>query len=230
MTGASDNKTLFSVAEKVLVATGAQANQACLDFGCGHGNYTIPLAHLVGPAGKVYALDKDEQALEQLGERARAVGLANIETVVWSGESRFPFGNDSLDLVLLYDVLHGHYFSADERASLFREVGRVSKPGALLSVFPRHMADDEVAREIVGRAARAGFEAAGEYEGPVVHDDAVTRGRTVTFRKAGGRSPPPSIGPVPSGSCVGPWLSAPLCYDRRRRQVSTPRNRRAFWV
>ena len=187
MTIASDNKTLFSVAEKVLVTTGVQANQACLDFGCGHGNYAIPLARLVGPAGKVYALDKDERALERLGERARAAGLANIETVVWSDESRLPFGNRSLDLVLLYDVLHEHYFSADQRASLLREVGRVSKPGALLSVFPHHMAEDEVAREVVGRAARAGFEAAGEYEGPLVHDDAVTPGRIVTFRKAGGQ-------------------------------------------
>jgi len=191
MAADSDRNVLGSVAAEVLTSVGVRPGQTCLDFGCGHGNYTVPLAHLVGPAGKVYALDKSQSALDRLGKRARAEGIANIIALASSGDTALPLGDGSLDLILLYDVLHGYYFSAAERASLFREAGRVTKPGALLSVFPHHMADDEVAREIVGRAARADFEAAGEYEGPVVHDDAVTRGRIITFRKGSGPPEPP---------------------------------------
>jgi ubiquinone/menaquinone biosynthesis C-methylase UbiE len=135
----------------------------------------------------VYALDKDEAELQRLAESAKAAELSNIKVMVSSGKVALPLGDGCLDLVLLYDVLHGYYFSTDQREALFHEVKRVSKPGALLSVFPRHMADDEVAGEVVERLARTGFEVHDEYQGPVVHDDTVTGGHILTFRKATGQ-------------------------------------------
>jgi len=51
-------------------------------------------------------------------------------------------------VVLLYDVLHSYYFSPDERRKLLREVYRVLKPNALLSVYPEHVELEEVKREI----------------------------------------------------------------------------------
>ncbi len=51
-------------------------------------------------------------------------------------------------VVLLYDVLHSYYFSVNERRKLLREVYRVLKPNALLSVYPEHMELEEVKREI----------------------------------------------------------------------------------
>ena len=174
---------LFETATRVLRAIGVETGQTCLDFGCGHGNYTVPLARLAGPTGKVFAVDKDKRVLKKLARRTRAAGLANIKRLPSAGELTLPLEDGSVDVILLYDVLHAHYFSAKQRASLLEEVARVGKPGALLSVFPNHMTDNEVDREVVARAAALGFESASEYEGPLVHDDGVTEGRILTFRK-----------------------------------------------
>jgi len=174
---------LFSAAENVLARVGLRPGQTCLDFGCGHGNYTIPLARLVGPAGEVLALDQDRAALERLTERARGAGVANVRTLPSSGEPVLPLEDASVDVTLLYDVLHDHYFSPEQRAALFEEVGRVSRPGGRLSVFPNHMTDKQISHEVVARARRLGFQKADEYNGPLVHDDGITDGRILTFCK-----------------------------------------------
>jgi len=162
-------------------------NLACIDqaecIRCGHGNYTIPLARLVGPTGEVLALDQDERALDRLAERARQAGVANVRTLPSPGEPTLPLEDGSVDLILLYDVLHDHYFSPKQRAALFEEVGRVSRAGGRLSVFPRHMTDEEIEGEVIARARRLGFEKVDEYSGPVVHDDDITEGLILTFRK-----------------------------------------------
>jgi len=130
-------------------------NLACIDqaecIRCGHGNYTIPLARLVGPTGEVLALDQDERALDRLAERARQAGVANVRTLPSPGEPTLPLEDGSVDLILLYDVLHDP--------------------------------DEEIEGEVIARARRLGFEKVDEYSGPVVHDDDITEGLILTFRK-----------------------------------------------
>src|SRR5690554_1427627 len=43
--------------ETLLKALGVQSGQTVCDMGCGNGFYTLPLAKLVGPEGKVLAVD-----------------------------------------------------------------------------------------------------------------------------------------------------------------------------
>lgn len=176
-------ETLFAAATKVLRAVGVEADKTCLDFGCGRGNYTIPLARIAGPAGTVYALDKDEGELDKLVERAREAGLDNVVRIDSPGDLRIALDEGSLDVVLLYDVLHSHYFSTEQRDALFGEIGRVAADRALLSVFPNHMETDEIQEEVVRRAADIGFQVAGEYTGPVVHADGIIEGHIITFRR-----------------------------------------------
>lgn len=178
---------LLAAAERALSAAGIVRGARCLDFGCGHGNYTIPLARIVGPAGTVYALDKDEGELDKLVERAREAGLDNVVRIDSPGDIRIALDDGSLDVILLYDVLHSHYFSAEQRDALFGEIGRVAADRALLSVFPNHMEPDEIEQEVVRRAAGIGFENAREYRGPVVHDDGIIDGRIVTFGRMRGK-------------------------------------------
>ena len=52
--------------EKFLRSVGLGKGQVVLDFGCGEGHYSIPASKLVGEEGKIYALDKDKQALNSL--------------------------------------------------------------------------------------------------------------------------------------------------------------------
>jgi len=56
--------------EDVLRRIGITEGQKVLDFGCGSGNYTIPIAKIVGDEGTVYALDKNSYSLNELMQRA----------------------------------------------------------------------------------------------------------------------------------------------------------------
>jgi ubiquinone/menaquinone biosynthesis C-methylase UbiE len=76
------------------------------DMGCGNGFYTVQLARLVGPKGKVYAVDIQPEMLKFLGERAKKAKVTNrIEPVLgelW--DPKLPEGK--IDLILLVDVYH----------------------------------------------------------------------------------------------------------------------------
>lgn len=48
---------------------GLQPGQTALDLGCGPGFWTLPLAEIVGPTGKVWALDVSQEMLDTLAEQ-----------------------------------------------------------------------------------------------------------------------------------------------------------------
>src|SRR5688500_18515537 len=60
---------------------GFNVGQTLLDIGCGPGYATLDLADIVGPSGRVVAIDRSRRFLDHLeGERAHR-GLEQIETV-----------------------------------------------------------------------------------------------------------------------------------------------------
>jgi ubiquinone/menaquinone biosynthesis C-methylase UbiE len=70
-------------------------------------------------------------------------------------------GEESVDLVLLHDVIH----LIDERAVLFEQTHRVLKPGGRVSVYPMHLGNDALSREM----QKSGFSlAAIAYEGNIL--------------------------------------------------------------
>jgi ubiquinone/menaquinone biosynthesis C-methylase UbiE len=169
--------------EVYLKDIGIQKGQVVLDFGCGDGHYTIPAAKVVGKKGSVYALDKEKGALDKLIKRAKAEGLKNIKVKETKGELRINLQNNSLDAVLLYDVLH--YHNQEERRKIYAEVYRILKKGALLSVFPRHHKEemhldlDQVRKEIEG----AKFHFEGRFLKRLLHDDDYVKDNVFNFRK-----------------------------------------------
>lgn len=60
---------------------GFGAGQTLLDIGCGPGYATLDLAELVGPGGRVVALDRSRRFLQALEAMRSERGLANIETI-----------------------------------------------------------------------------------------------------------------------------------------------------
>jgi len=126
---------LESRAIEVLERIGIRKGQAVLDFGCGYGIYTIPVAKIVGEQGRVYALDKDKEALDTLMQKAGSEGLINIERMEPSGELEIELADETVDVVLLFDVFHSFYFpQAGDRRRLLGEIRRIMKPSAFLSI------------------------------------------------------------------------------------------------
>jgi len=173
-------KKLESQALEVLRSVGINRGQIVLDFGCGSGTYTIPAAKIVGEQGRVYALDKDKKVFDELMQKAKLAGLKNIERMDTSGELRIDLTDESVDIVLLFDVFHPYYFpQADDRKSLLNEIYRIMKPSAFISVWPKHM-ESEAKNEIES----ADFYLETEYSGTFVHDNYDReRGKILNFRK-----------------------------------------------
>ncbi|OYT62772.1 MAG: hypothetical protein B6U69_01050 [Thermofilum sp. ex4484_15] len=128
---------------KLFKKLGIREGMKILDFGCGSGNYTIPIALIVGNRGVVYAIDKEDrgywpgEGLNELRERISRYGLVNVTVIKTKGELRLPLSSNSIDFALLFDVLHTYYFpTSAQRIKLIREIHRVLKPGGCLLYYP----------------------------------------------------------------------------------------------
>ena len=165
---------------EVLETVGIKRGQIVLDFGCGSGMYTIPTAKIVGKEGRVYALDKDNEALDELMQKAESAGLKNIERMETSGKLETELTDESVDIVLLFDVFHSYYFpQTDDRRKLLGEIYRIMKPSAFVLVWPKHM-ESEAKDEIES----ADFYLESEYTGTLIHDyHDREEGQILNFRK-----------------------------------------------
>ncbi len=127
--------------------TGIQNGFHVLDYGCGPGSYIVPLAGLVGPTGRVYALDVHPLAIQMVERLALKRGLTNITTIQSDCRTGLPDG--SLDVVLLYDVFH----HLGQPGIVLKELHRVLKPSGVLSVSDHHLRE----QEIVSGITKQGF-------------------------------------------------------------------------
>ena len=165
---------------RILQRIGIRRGQTVLDFGCGCGTYTIPVARIVGRKGKVYALDKDKDALGDLMQKADSAHLKNMEIITSSGGPRIELPEESVDVSLLFDVLHHYYFpQMDDRRRLMDEIYRITKTNGFISVWPKHI-ESEAKDEI----ERANFYLEKEYSGTLIHNNKdIETGRVMNFRK-----------------------------------------------
>ena len=165
---------------EMLQQIGIRRGHTVLDFGCGSGTYTVPVAKIVGEQGRVHALDKDKETLDELVQKAESAGLKNIKRMETSGELEINLADESVDVVLLFDVFHSYYFpQANDRRRLLDEIHRIMKPTAFVSVWPKHMespAKDEI--------ESANFYLESEYTGALTHNNHDReKGQILNFKK-----------------------------------------------
>ena len=100
-----------------------------LDFGCGPGRLTIPIAKQIGLSGTVTAFDTQPAMLERVRVKADLENLGNIEFVHGAaGEGKL--GNNQYDRVLLVTVLG----EIPDKKIFAKEIIDSLKSGGLLSV------------------------------------------------------------------------------------------------
>jgi ubiquinone/menaquinone biosynthesis C-methylase UbiE len=168
---------------------GVRSGQTVADFGARVGHYVIPASRLVGMKGRVYAFDRDSDALAELERKEALRGADNIITIKTAGGTELGLADQSVDVFLLYDVLH--LMPASSRHALYEEVLRVLKASGFLSVYPKHVIDDDAGHhfknltaEAVGReVCVAGFVVRDKVCGTLSHDDTLVRGCVWNFTK-----------------------------------------------
>lgn len=109
-----------------------EEGQTVIDLGCGSGTFTIALAKMVGEAGRVIALDVQDQMLQMVLRKAAREGLESRIITHRSELNRIGI-SEKIDFALAFYMVHE---VADTDAFL-REIAGLLKPnGKLLIVEP----------------------------------------------------------------------------------------------
>lgn len=105
-----------------------RAGMRVLDVGSAMGFFSLPMAEMVGPGGKVVCVDVQPGMLKTLRRRSAKAGLANrIETHESTRHAIGLNGRDgSFDFALAFTVLH----EVGDLAGFLREIYQLLKPGA----------------------------------------------------------------------------------------------------
>jgi len=126
---ASPLRRLMSNPDKLL-SPYVREGMTILEPGPGMGFYTLPLAQLVGPSGRVIAVDIQPKMLASLERRAAKAGVrGRVETRIAAADSLgIADLAGKIDFTLAFAVVH-ELPSVD---AFFAQAAEASKPGAML--------------------------------------------------------------------------------------------------
>jgi ubiquinone/menaquinone biosynthesis C-methylase UbiE len=120
------------------------------------GYFTLPIARMVGPKGRVIAVDIQPEMLSGLSRRARKAGLSDRIEIRHATESGLSLGDlkGSVDLALALHVVH----EVTDQISFFTEIlDALKSSGKLFIMEPLfHVSRHEMERSI-SLAKRVGF-------------------------------------------------------------------------
>ncbi|MFH1292972.1 MAG: class I SAM-dependent methyltransferase [Pseudomonadota bacterium] len=127
-----------------------------LEPGCGMGYFTLPLARMVGPRGRVIAVEVQAKMLSALERRARKANLLDrIELRQIGAEG---LGVEALvgqvDFAVAIHMVH----EVPEQAFFFEEAWKALKPGGkLLVIEPKGHVSERQFEQTLTTAENAGF-------------------------------------------------------------------------
>jgi len=133
-----------------------KSGATALDVGCAMGFFSLPLAELVGPTGRVICVDLQERMIRSLRKRATRAGVSDrIETRVCSTSS-LGLGDleGEVDFALAYAVVH----EVPDAAPFLAEIGDALVPGGrFLIAEPRGHVSREALEGTTAAAGKAGL-------------------------------------------------------------------------
>lgn len=141
-------------------ALGIKPGQTVADLGAGSGYYSFRVAPLVGPTGKVLAIDIEPAMLEAIVQRAQREHIGNVATVRSSAQDP-NLAAGSVDLLFMVDVYHELEYPYE----MMTKVRAALKPGGRVALIEYRAEDPEVAikplHKMSERQVRREMQAAG---------------------------------------------------------------------
>ncbi len=117
-------KASFTGVSNIAIVAEISECSTVLDLGCGAGLDSFVTAGRVGPGGHVIGLDFSRAMVRKAGASAQDLGIQNLDFLAGDAES-LPIASESVDVVLVNGIFNLNL----DRSSIFRELGRVVKPG-----------------------------------------------------------------------------------------------------
>ena len=122
--------------EEVIAGLSLKPGMTVADIGAGSGLFSRPLAKAVGPKGKVYAVDIQQDLLDYINKRDKEENIGNIKTVL--GEFNDPkLPARDVDVAFINDVLH----HIQNRAAYLKALGTYIKPGGRIAIIEMNKDD-----------------------------------------------------------------------------------------
>ncbi len=127
-----------------------QPGQIAADIGCGMGYFTLPLARMLGPQGRVYAVDLQAQMLAGLQRRATKAGLLERITLRQTPADRLELP-ELVDFALTFWMVH----ETPDPQVFLGQVHSLLKPGGKLLLVEPVIHVGQAAFDRTVRAAQA---------------------------------------------------------------------------
>jgi 2-polyprenyl-3-methyl-5-hydroxy-6-metoxy-1,4-benzoquinol methylase len=139
-----------------LLAPYVDQGMTAMDVGCAMGFFSLPLAELVGPDGRVVCVDLQERMIRSLRKRASRAGLEKrIETRVCSAEGLQTGDLEGVvDFALAFAVLH----EVPDAGSLLAEIhSALRDKGRFFLAEPSGHVSEKQFAEGIATAERVGL-------------------------------------------------------------------------
>jgi predicted methyltransferase len=120
----SDGRDLYDHRQETVEACKIKQGMTVADIGAGTGLFTRLFSPLVGPQGKVYAVDITAEFVEHVERTCKAHGMDNVVGIKCSPES-VEMPPSSVDLAFICDTYHHFEFPQ----KMMRSIHDALKPG-----------------------------------------------------------------------------------------------------
>ena len=121
-----------------LKKAGVKEGQVIVDLGCGPGRFTTLAAKIVGPEGKVYALDIHPLHTAIVRARIGIGGLKNVSVMhADCCATRLP--DKAIDLIFINDAFH----EFADKVGCLKEVARILKADGILAIDEHEMKESK---------------------------------------------------------------------------------------
>ncbi len=147
-----DGRDAYDHRKEVVEALGLKPGMDVADVGAGTGLFTRIFAPLVGPEGKVYAVDIAESFVKHIERQAAAEGLKNVRGVVCQADA-VNLPANSIDLAYICDVYH--HFEFPQKS--MRSIHEALRPGGQVVLIDFHRIPGTSSDFVMGHV-RAGQE------------------------------------------------------------------------